>query len=110
MSKPREFWTNEMSMEDSLSDAKDFWPRAEWEDLQCYVLKSDYKKVVADVAMLTTEIKRMLDANYTSLLLCTAWMGIPDKKREDWIEEHLSNAKFICEKALKQLNDSEGGK
>lgn len=50
-----------------------------------------------------TELKRMLHANYISLLEATAYMGIPEKKRDAFIESHLSNAKFICEKALEQI-------
>jgi hypothetical protein len=44
--RPREFWTNWMSMETSLERAKELWPKAEWEDLRCYVEKSSYDKAI----------------------------------------------------------------
>lgn len=37
MSNARQFWTNYMSMDCSLEDAKDNSPKAEWSDLRCYV-------------------------------------------------------------------------
>ncbi len=46
----------------------------------------------------------MLSANFHSLLAATAWMGIPEKKRENFVETHVSNAKFICDKAHAEIH------
>lgn len=55
--EPREFWSNWMSMDESLDEAKDNWPRAEWEDIRCFVEKSAYGKLQARVAELETQLE-----------------------------------------------------
>lgn len=53
-----------------------------------------------ETMQLIADIEAMRDAAYHSLLLATAWMGTPEKKRENFIEEHMSNYDFIKNKAI----------
>lgn len=57
-----------------------------------------------------TEMKRLHHSNFTSLLAATAWMGIPERKRDAFIEEHVSNSKFILDRALEQIKGGTDGK
>lgn len=52
-----------------------------------------------------TELHRMHNCNFTSLLEATAWMGIPERKRDAFIKAHMSNADFIRDKCLKELDE-----
>ncbi len=45
-------------------------------------------------------LKAMPQIVYETLLEATAWMGIPEKKRENFIKERWKNVKFIVDKAL----------
>jgi hypothetical protein len=47
---PNQFWTNYLAMESSIEEAMRVTPRAEWEDLRCYVLKDDYFKLLELIA------------------------------------------------------------
>lgn len=40
---------------------------------------------------------RSVDAAYHALLAISAWMGIPEKKRADYIEEQMSNVRFCAD-------------
>ena len=59
--KPKEFWTNWMSMHDNLDEAKDNWPKAEWEDLRCYVAYEDYESQRAVIEKLEAEYKTLFE-------------------------------------------------
>lgn len=72
--------------------------------------EQDNAKLRAQVEFAITEMKRLHHSNFTSLLAATAWMGIPERKREAFIEEHISNSKFILDRALEQLKGGPDGK
>ena len=55
------------------------------------------------VQALILEMRRLLNANYHSLLEATAWLGIREHKRKTFIEHHISNSKFILDEAMKQF-------
>lgn len=55
---------------------------------------------------LETELRRMHNCVLTSLLEATAWMGIPLHKRDRFIKDHMQNADYILEQALKQWEKS----
>lgn len=59
MKRPKEFWANHMAMHDSEGGARDFSPRAEWQDLRCYVGKSDYDALLADAQRLAEALERI---------------------------------------------------
>jgi hypothetical protein len=62
-------------------------------------------KANAEKAHLTTELKRMHNCVYMSLLAATAYMGIPDHKREKFIKEQMENADYLLEKALSEVQE-----
>ncbi len=57
----REFWANWMAMESSLSEAKDVTPKAEWEDLRCYVEKSAYAALETKLAECVAALEQIRD-------------------------------------------------
>lgn len=70
----------------------------------------DYIKVVEYAALeaaqkrileCETEMRRLRNAAYHGLLEATAFMGIPEWKRENFIANQMSNFDFILDMAMK---------
>lgn len=47
--------------------------------------------------LIKIRLERTVDAAYHALLEMSAWMGLPESKRQHQIEEHMSNVKFCAE-------------
>jgi len=56
--------------------------------------------LTARVKKLEAQLQSMPNIMYLELLETTAWMGIPEKKREDCISAQVDNIKFIVNRAL----------
>lgn len=59
---------------------------------------------------LSVKLQRTVDAAYHALLEMSAWMGIPEKKREKQIEEYMSNVKYCAEHDLREHDESQRNK
>jgi len=71
--KVREFWANHMGMAESINQAKDFWPRSEWNDVRCYVDREAYRKLEAENKRLREALKDLYTQQYG---LRNAWCGL----------------------------------
>ena len=105
MRAPREFWISNLGGKyvvdfdepNYIKDAKTYHVieyRA-FQDLQAQVasLRSACDKLAA-------ALESMPQVMFESLLHCSAWMGVPEKKRIAFISEDSSNIQFIVDKAL----------
>lgn len=48
VSEHDEYWINFMALHESEEEAKEWTPKAEWEDLRCVVYKANYDALKAD--------------------------------------------------------------
>lgn len=55
----------------------------------------------------TVRLKRTVNAAYYALLEMSAWMGIPEKKREKQIEQGMENVKYCAENDLRHLDEQQ---
>lgn len=56
---------------------------------------------------LSIKLQRTVSAAFHALLETTAWLGIPEAKRDAHIEEAMSNVKYCAEHDLRTQDESE---
>ncbi len=91
----REFFTNYMSLSDSIDEARDNWPKAEWEDIKSYIEASHAKKL-SDALFIAAEVIEL----YEQGLKDVRWSCENDACRgcDDAAYEALTKAKEMLEK------------
>lgn len=69
-------------------------------------LQRELDEAKAEIENLSIKLQRTVSAAYGALLETTAWMGIPEKKRENHINSAMGNVKHCAEHDLRQLDIS----
>jgi hypothetical protein len=64
-------------------------------------------KVEKEYDNLSIKLQRTVSAAASALLEMSAWMGIPEKKRANQIEDLMSNVKFCAEHDLRYVDESQ---
>jgi hypothetical protein len=64
-------------------------------------------KLTAEVESLSIKIQRTVNASEHALLEMSAWMGIPEKKREAQIEALMENVHYCAEHDLRDVDESQ---
>lgn len=67
-------------------------------------LKAELEQAKQD---LSTKLQRTVSATYYALLEMSAWMGIPEKKREKQIEVLMENVRYCADHDLRELDESQ---
>lgn len=67
---------------------------------QLDVVREENEKHICRIKEIELEMHRLRNAAYHGLLEATAWMGIPEKKRDNFITNQMSNFDFILNKAM----------
>jgi len=62
--------------------------------------KKNVTWLIARIKKLEAQLRSMPNIMYLELLETTAWMGIPENKREACIKQQVSNIQFIVDKTL----------
>jgi hypothetical protein len=83
-----------------------YWKEITEKDLGMQQLSLSNISLREKLGVARAELERMRSCCYHSLLEATAWMGIPEKKRESFIKAQMSNANFIVDEALAKLEGS----
>ncbi len=102
MDKPREFW---------------FEDEDEGPEIHC-IEYSAYEQANKDAQealgtlkelneILSIKLQRTVSAAYSALLEISAWLGIPDEKRLNYIETAMENVKFCAEHDLRHMDESQ---
>jgi hypothetical protein len=50
------------------------------------------------------KLKRTVNAAFHALLEMSAWMGIPEKKRQKYIDSHMENVRYCAENDLREMD------
>lgn len=66
-------------------------------------LAQSHENLRAKLNIAVKALQKQPQIVYETLLEATAWMGIPDEKRENFIKERVENVKSIIDKALCQV-------
>ena len=78
--------------------------RAENERLN-ETLKANPTLTERKLEIATKQLKAVPQITFETLLEITAWMGIPEHKRQACISERLANVKYIIDKALAEIEN-----
>lgn len=65
------------------------------------------QRVHEELKSLSVKLQRTVNAAYHALLEMSAWMGIPEEKREKQIDYLMENIKFCAEHDLRHIDDSQ---
>lgn len=102
--KAVEFYANYMAMSDSLDECKSHTPKAEHEDIRCYVTKDAHDACRAEMQ---TEIER-LEIQRRDIQITCGELGEDNRKLREALEsisknsccEQCQEAKLVASKAL----------
>lgn len=69
-------------------------------------LQQELEAARAEVENLSIKLQRTVNAAHSALLETTAWMGIPEKKRDNQINQAMENVKYCAEHDLRHQDIS----
>lgn len=72
-----------------------------------WALVKELEQAKAEIESLSTKLQRTINASYHALLEMSAWMGIPEKKREAQISYLMENVNYCAEHDLRHMDESQ---
>ena len=84
----------------------DYWQRAFKEGA---IWAKNYldEQMKKETTELSIKLQRTVNAAYHALLEMSAWMGIPEEKRQKQIEYQMENVKYCAEHDLREMDESQ---
>lgn len=95
---------NHMAMSDSLEEARNWAPRAEWEDLRGYVLLSEFEEVIETLKKASPDVVKVLEI-FDNQAALRAKLDIAVKALSDALN---GVNREECFKVYKELKDQVG--